>query len=100
MICAKDILSSLQKHVPVVVGLAYKGRGHICIIVKRAGCRTIPTVRATAQAIPTMWGWGGAFDPYSYDTMERIFWDLGHTARWGRVVTAVRGVATGLPTGL
>lgn len=104
-ICAKDILSSLQKHVPVVVGLAYKGSGHICIIVghdpeKKAWLLHDPYGTRHGASDSYDVGVGGAFDPYSYDTMDRIFWDLGREAGWGRVVTAVRGVATGLPTGL
>jgi len=32
--------------------------------------------------------------------MQKIFWDLGHEAGWGRIVTSVKGQPTGLPVGL
>jgi hypothetical protein len=32
--------------------------------------------------------------------MQQIFWDLGREAGWGRIVTSVKGLLTGLSPGL
>ncbi|MCY7393269.1 MAG: hypothetical protein LH647_17765, partial [Leptolyngbyaceae cyanobacterium CAN_BIN12] len=45
-------------------------------------------------------GFGGKYDAYTYSTMQMIFWDQGSEAGWGRIVTSIKGKATGLPTGL
>jgi len=102
---AKDVLASLNKNVPVVVGFAYKGSGHICLIVGHDPIKKVWLVHdpyGTRLGASDSYevGVGGPFDPYSYDTMQQIFWDMGGEAGWGRIVTSVKGKATGLPTGL
>lgn len=102
---AKDVLQSLRADVPVVVGFAYKGSGHICVIVGHDPGKKVWLVHdpyGTRYGSSDSYdvGVGGAFDSYSYDTMQRIFWDQGGEAGWGRIVTSVKGKATGLPAGL
>lgn len=102
---ADDVLSSLKAGIPVVVGFAYKSSGHICIIVghdpvQKAWLVHDPYGTRHGSSDSYDVGVGGTYDPYSYDTMQQIFWDQGGEAGWGRIVTSVRGKATGLPTGL
>lgn len=102
---AKDVLAALKATIPVVVGFAYKGSGHICVIVGHD-----PTQKAwlvhdpygTRHGASSAYdvGVGGAYDAYTYDTMQRIFWDQGGEAGWGRIVTSVKGKPTGLASGL
>ena len=101
----QDVLACLQADVPVAAGFAYKGSGHICLIVghdpvKRVWLVHDPygTRHGSSDAYDV--GVGGAFDSYTYGTMQRIFWDQGNAAGWGRVVTSVKGKPTGLPTGM
>lgn len=102
---AKDILQSLEAEVPVVVGFAYKSSGHICIVVghdpaKRAWLVHDPYGTRLGATDSYDIGIGGQYDSYSYDIMDKIYWDMGGEAGWGRIVTSVKGTPTGLPTGL
>jgi hypothetical protein len=101
----KDVLMSLQKGIPVVVGFAYKASGHICIIVGYDPSNQDWLVHdpyGTRHGASTSYdvGVGGEYDRYSNAVMQQIYWDLGGEAGWGRVVTSVKGEPTGLPTGL
>ncbi len=101
----KDLMLSLRSGIPVVVGFAYKGSGHICVIVGHDPVRKQWLVHdpyGTRHGASDSYdvGVGGSYDSYAYDVMQRIFWDQGSEAGWGRVVTSVRGKPTGLPTGL
>lgn len=101
----KDILASLNLGIPVVVGFAYKDDGHICLIVGHDLAKKVWLVHdpyGTRHGSSNNYdiGVGGAFDPYTYDTMQRIFWDRGREAGWGRIVTRIKGKPTGLPAGL
>ncbi|TYQ24500.1 hypothetical protein PseudUWO311_18835 [Pseudanabaena sp. UWO311] len=102
---AKDILLSLKANIPVVVGFAYKGSGHICIIVGHDPTQKVWLVHdpyGTRHGASDSYdvGVGGAYDPYSYDVMQQIFWDSGGESGWGRIVTSIKGKPTGLPSGL
>ncbi len=102
---AKDVLASLSVGIPVVVGFAYKGSGHICLIVghdpvKRSWLVHDPYGSRLGSSDSYDVGVGGVYDPYSYDTMQSIFWDQGGEAGWGRIITSIKGKPTGLPTGL
>jgi hypothetical protein len=102
---AKDVLTSLQAKIPVVVGFAYKSSGHICVIVGHDPANKTWLVHdpyGTRHGASDSYdvGVGGPFDPYSYDVMQQIFWDQGGESGWGRVVTSVKGKPTGLATGL
>ncbi|MCA6574718.1 MAG: C39 family peptidase [Pseudanabaena sp. M53BS1SP1A06MG] len=102
---AKDILLSLKANIPVVVGFAYKGSGHICLIVGHDPTQKVWLVHdpyGTRHGASDSYdvGVGGAYDLYSYDVMQQIFWDGGGEAGWGRIVTSIKGKPTGLPSGL
>lgn len=102
---AKDVLLSLKLNIPVVVGFAYKGSGHICILVghdpdKKAWLVHDPYGTRHGASDSYDVGVGGSYDEYSYDVMQQIFWDGGGEAGWGRIVTSVKGKPTGLPSGL
>ena len=102
---AKDVLMSLKAGIPVVVGFAYKGSGHICVIVGHNPTQKVWLVHdpyGTRHGCSDAYdvGVGGAYDTYTNETMQRIFWDQGSDAGWGRVITSVKGTSTGLPTNL
>lgn len=104
-VSGKDLLESLRLGIPVVVGFAYKASGHICLLVGHDPTKKVWLVHdpyGTRHGSSNNYdiGVGGAFDPYSYDVMQQIFWDQGREAGWGRIVTSVKGKPTGLPTGL
>jgi hypothetical protein len=102
---AKDVLQSLKSGIPMVAGVAYKTSGHIVIIVGHDPVKKIWLVHdpyGTRHGSSDSYdvGIGGAYDPYTYDTIQRIFLDRGGESGWGRIVTSVKGKPTGLPTGL
>jgi hypothetical protein len=102
---ANEVLESLRAGIPVVVGFAYKSSGHICVIVGHDPVQRYWLVHdpyGTRHGASSNYdvGVGGAFDPYTYDTMQQIFWDMGGSSGWGRVVTSVQGKPTGLPLGM
>ncbi|MBD2177451.1 C39 family peptidase [Pseudanabaena sp. FACHB-1998] len=102
---ANDLLLSLKANIPVVVGFAYKGSGHICIIVGHDPDKKVWLVHdpyGTRHGADDSYdvGVGGQYDPYDYSVMQQIFWDSGGEAGWGRIVTSVKGKPTGLPSGL
>ncbi|MDX2100632.1 MAG: C39 family peptidase [Leptolyngbyaceae cyanobacterium bins.59] len=101
----KDVLLSLRRGIPVVVGFAYKGSGHICLIVgydpaQKAWLVHDPYGSRHGASDSYDVGVGGAFDVYTNSVMQQIFWDQGSEGGWGRIVTSVKGKPTGLPTGL
>lgn len=101
-----DVLTSLSKNIPVVVGFAYKGSGHICLVVGHDPAKKQWLVHdpyGTRHGASDSYdvGIGGAFDPYSYDVFQRIFLDYGgKDSGWGRIVTSIKGKPTGLPASL
>lgn len=102
---SKDVMLSLKANIPVVVGFAYKGSGHICVIVghdpdKKAWLIHDPYGTRHGASDSYDVGVGGAYDSCTYDVMQQIFWDGGGEAGWGRIVTSIKGKPTGLPTGL
>lgn len=102
---AKDLLMSLAAGIPVAVGFAYKGSGHICLIVGHSPKEKVWFVHdpyGTRYGATDSYdvGVGGVYDHYSYDVMQQIFFDQGHDSGWGRVVTRIEGKPTGLPAGL
>lgn len=101
----KDLMLSLSYGIPVVVGFAYKGSGHICCIAGHNPAKKCYLVHdpygirhGTSDSYDV--GVTAAFDPYPYDTLQQIYWDMGGEAGWGRIVTRVAGQSTGLPEGL
>lgn len=103
-----DLITCLEFGTPVVVSVDYKSSGHVILIVgcnseKRFfwvhdpyGCRA-----GSANYYPFRGRDYGKYDTYSYNLMQRIWGDMGGKDKgWGRVVTSVKGVLTGCPTGL
>jgi hypothetical protein len=102
---AEDLLLSLGKGIPVVLGVKYKTGGHIVLLVGHDPEHRLWLVHdpyGTRHGASDSYdvGIGGAFDAYSYSSFDRIFWDRGIGTGDGRIVTSVRGKPTGLPTGL
>ena len=102
---AEEILLSLRNNVPVVLGFAYKGSGHICLLVGHDPIRRVWLVHdpyGTRHGYTDSYdiGIGGSYDPYTYGTMQMVFWDRGGASGEGRIVTSVKGKPTGLPVGL
>ena len=101
----KDLMLSLGYGIPVVAGFAYKGSGHICCItghdpVRRRYLVHDPYGIRHGASDSYDVGVPAAFDPYAYETMQRIYWDMGGEAGWGRIVTSVAGQPTALPKNL
>jgi len=102
---ADDLLLSLRQGIPVVIGMKYKTGGHIVLLVGCDPDRQIWLVHdpfGTRHGASDSYdiGIGGAFDEYSYDTFDRLFWDRGAGSGDGRIVTSVKGKPTGLRAGL
>lgn len=102
---AKDVLVSLKADIPVVAGVDYKIDGHYFVIVGHNPEKKVWYVHdpyGTRHGASNVYdvGVGGKYDSYTYETMQRIFLDLGSEKGWGRVVTKVKGNTTGLPTNL
>ena len=101
----KDLINSLSAGIPIVVGFAYKGSGHICVVVgyepsSKTWMIHDPYGIRHGYSDSYDVGANGAFDQYSNDVMQAVFWDQGGEAGWGRIVTSVRGKTTGLKSGL
>jgi hypothetical protein len=102
---AADLIASLRAGVPIVIGVSYKASGHFILIV---GYDPVKQIWLAHDPYGTRYGSsdsydvgvGGEFDAYSYETLQKIFFDMGSEAGWGRIVTSVRGKPTGLPRGL
>ena len=92
-------LQSLELGIPVVFGVKYKSSGHICLLVGHDPVKRMWIVHdpyGTRHGSRDVYdvGVGGAFDLYSYGTMDVV------ADGRGRIVTAVKGKPTGLPKGL
>lgn len=95
-----EAVESIEAGYPVVVGVEYKASGHIMVMVGFDLDRGIyyfhdPYGRRAGSAdwYPEP-GVGGEYDTYSQQTLEDIWGSNG----WGRIVTAVGGISTKLPT--
>jgi hypothetical protein len=102
---ADDLLLSLRQGIPVVIGVKYKTGGHIVLLVGHDNDRRLWLVHdpfGTRHGSSDSYdiGIGGAYDEYSYDTFDRIYWDRGPSSGDGRIVTSVKGKPTGLKAGL
>lgn len=103
---SKDVLNSLIKGIPVVVGLAYRSSGHIVVVVGHDPNRRVWLIhdpygiRYGASDSYDI-GANGAYDHYSYEAFQQLFLDRGNSeSGWGRIVTSVAGKPTGLPANL
>jgi hypothetical protein len=102
-----DVAHALQCGVPVILGTAYKGSGHMVLAVGRSplgftilcpnGIRAgssndwICRFYSESEAKP---------DSYSWDMLKRVFTDMGSESGWAVFVTKVNGVPTGVKSGL
>ncbi len=96
----QNAIASLDKKLPMPIGLHYKSSGHIVCLVgydtdeKFLWVHDPYGVRAgRADYYEAIGGQSGRYDKYSFDIMEDLW-----TARsdgWGRVFTSVGGKATG-----
>lgn len=102
---AQDIRRQLELNIPVVIGVAFKVSGHILCLVGLDETRGIYSVhdpygiRFGASDRYDVGAWG-AYDVYSMALMDKLFWDGGPEAGWGRIITKVGGQDTGMPWGL
>ena len=95
----EDIISSINKRLPMPIGVEYKNSGHIICAVGYNLEREIIYIndpygaRAGSQNYYAVIGNGaGKFDTYTFNTMRKIWVKFGDG--WGRVFTAVAGVET------
>jgi Peptidase_C39 like family len=99
---ARDIRRQLELGIPVVIGVAFKVSGHILCIVgidESRGTYLVHDpygIRYGASNSYDVGAWG-AYDVYSIDVMDQLFWDGGPESGWGRVITAIDGKTTGMP---
>jgi hypothetical protein len=114
-LCPKDLMRSLTQGklpdgrvgIPVLIGVAFKASGHMVIVRGRDekakkwflndpfGSRA-----GVSNSYAIVGNKSGENDEVSDDWMDACYWDVGDAAGWGRIVTSVNGVPTGLPTGL
>lgn len=95
----ESAIASLDKKLPMPVGLHYKNSGHIvCLVGYGDGFFWVHDpygVRAArADYYETIGGQSGRFDKYSFEIMEDLW--TTRSDGWGRVFTSVGGKATGL----
>jgi uncharacterized protein YvpB len=102
---ARDIRRQLELNIPVVIGVAFKSSGHVICIVgidESRGTYLVHDpygIRYGATNNYDVGAWG-AFDIYSIDLMDQLFWDGGPEAGWGRIITKIGDKETGIPYGL
>ena len=114
-LCPKDLVRSLSQGklpdgrvgIPVLLGTAYKGSGHMIVLRGRDeasrkwfindpyGCRA-----GTSNSYAIIGNKAGENDEVSDDWMDACYWDMGGESGWGRIITSIDGVPTGLPAGL
>ncbi|MDJ0516303.1 MAG: C39 family peptidase [Trichodesmium sp. MO_231.B1] len=100
-----DLIRCLKAGYPVVLGLAYKGSGHMVVAAgynldkKEIYIHDPYGVRHGASNSYDI-GANGAYDPYSFATLEQIWLDLGTEAGWGRYPISIDNKKTGLPDNL
>lgn len=91
---------SLQAGVPVAIGMKYKKWGHINLAVgwsEERGGVLVHDPYGTRMGTSDRYlvGQGGPYDLYTFDSMRPLFCPQGNNG-WGRIVTSVKGKATGL----
>lgn len=97
----RNAIASLDKKLPMPIGLHYKGDGHIVCLV---GCDLEQEffwvhdpygIRAgRADYYESIGGQSGKFDKYSFAIMEELW--ASQSDGWGRIFTSVDGKPTGL----
>jgi hypothetical protein len=102
---ARDIRRQLELRIPVVIGVAFKISGHIVCIVgidESRGTYLVHDPYGIRYGASNSYDVGarGAYDIYSFDVMDQLFWDGGAETGWGRIITEIDGKTTGMPSGL
>lgn len=101
-----DILRSLRLGIPVVASFIYKGSGHVCLIVGynfQQGHYYVHDPYGTRHGSSNVYdiNVGGAWDIYSEALMQAIYFNRDNKdSGWGRIVTKIKGKATGLTSGI
>lgn len=97
----ENAIASLDKRLPMPVGLHYKSSGHIVCLVgydldqEFFWVHDSYGIRAgIADYYEAIGGQSGKYDKYSFQTMKSL-WSSASDG-WGRVFTAIGGDATGL----
>lgn len=86
----QDLITQLNKNIPVPIGMKYKVSGHICCLVGYdSDSNTFELhdpygVRYGSEDYYDV-GANGANDTYSMKLMNQVFWDLGSNAGHGRL---------------
>jgi len=96
-----DLIASLEKGIPVVLGMSYETSGTMVLLVgynpdNKTWIIHDPygTRHGTSDTYDV--GVGGKFVITSDDVMNKIFWNGDSEAGWGRIVTKVKEKPTGL----
>jgi len=96
-----DLIASINKRLPMPIGMRYKQSGHIVCAVGYNLDREIIYIndpygaRAGSQDYYAVIGNGaGKFDTYTFATMRKLWAEPSDG--WGRMFTAIGGVKTGL----
>ncbi len=102
-----DVVHSLYLGIPVVLGTAYKGSGHMVVAKGRTKsgltimCPNGIRNGSTNQWITRFYSEAqAAEDEYSWGLLKRVFTDLGDEAGWALFVTEVEGIKTGVKAGM
>ncbi|MEG4579370.1 C39 family peptidase [Microcoleus sp. MON1_C5] len=97
----QNAIASLDRRLPMPVGLHYKGSGHIVCLVgydTKQKCFWVHDpygVRAgIADYYEAIGGQSGKYDRYSFEIMEQLW--ASASDGWGRVFTKIAGKPTGL----
>jgi Peptidase_C39 like family len=97
----ENAIASLDKRLPMPVGLYYKSSGHIVCLVGYDAKQQFFWVHdpygiraGIADYYEAIGGQSGKYDKYSFKIMEKLWASQGNG--WGRVFTSVAGKATGL----
>ena len=96
-----DIVASIDKRLPMPLGVEYGSSGHIICAVGYNLEREIIYVNdpygaraGSANYYAVTGGNSGKLDTYTFNTMRSIW--VKYSDGWGRVFTSIGGVATGL----
>lgn len=101
----KDLLDCLRSGYPVVMGVAYKSSGHMVVAT---GYDLDKEYIFIHDPYGIRYGYSdsydvgayAAYDPWSFETLEQVWVDMGNEAGWGRIPTKIDGVSTGLKDNL
>ncbi|MGD1705202.1 C39 family peptidase [Dapis sp. BLCC M229] len=96
-----DLMLCLKAGYPAVLGVAYKTSGHMVVATgfdldKEQIFVHDPYGIRYGSSNNYDVGAHGAYDTYSFDTLQQIWLDMGSEAGWGRIPVAVDNKKTGL----